>query len=109
MDACDVRGLAEFWSKATGCAIGEHNYPYYAVLAPDGVGMPRSIIIQVPEEKVAKNRVHLEFNVDDLLAESDRLIELGATFQEEHSFGDHHWYVMKDPEGNEFCLLLHKD
>ena len=109
MDACDVRKMTEFWSQATGCKIGEHEYPYYAVLAPDGAGMQRTIVVRVPEEKAAKNRLHMEFNVDDLDSESERLVVLGATLVARQGFGDTHWYVLQDPEGNEFCLLLNDD
>jgi Glyoxalase-like domain len=83
---------------------------------PDGHG-PRLFFQQVPENKVAKNRVHLDIRAapglqgDDRMAaletECDRLIKLGATrlrrFEPEApiSLG---FIVMADPEGNEFCL-----
>ncbi|MBD8078508.1 VOC family protein [Cellulosimicrobium arenosum] len=83
---------------------------------PDGVG-PRIFFQQVPEEKVAKNRVHLDVRTapdlrDDarmaaLEAECERLVALGATRLRRHepepptSYG---FIVMADPEGNEFCL-----
>ncbi|MFW5471154.1 VOC family protein [Knoellia sp. CPCC 206435] len=87
-----------------------------AIEDPDGAG-PRVFFQQVPEDKVAKNRVHLdlraapglegEARMDALEAECARLVELGAT-------RDHRvepkppmelgFLVMADPEGNEFCL-----
>jgi hypothetical protein len=83
---------------------------------PDGRG-PRIFIQQVPEDKVAKNRLHLdvraapglqgEERMAALEAECDRLVKLGATrvrrFEPEPqlSLG---FIVMQDPEGNEFCL-----
>lgn len=83
---------------------------------PDGKG-PRLFFQQVPEDKVAKNRLHLDVRTapelrDDermtaLEAECERLIALGATrvkrFEPEPpmSLG---FIVMQDPEGNEFCL-----
>jgi hypothetical protein len=83
---------------------------------PDGDG-PRIFFQQVPEEKVAKNRVHLDVRAapglrDDarmaaLEAECERLVALGATRLERRepepptSLG---FIVMTDPEGNEFCL-----
>jgi hypothetical protein len=72
---------------------------------------------QVPEDKLTKNRIHLDIRAapglqgDDrmaaLEAECDRLVKLGATrlrrFEPEApiSLG---FIVMADPEGNEFCL-----
>ncbi|MFD6068034.1 MULTISPECIES: VOC family protein [Amycolatopsis] len=83
---------------------------------PDGEG-PRIFFQQVPEDKIAKNRVHLDLRAapglqgDErmaaLEAECDRLVALGATrvkrFEPEEplSLG---FIVMNDPEGNEFCL-----
>ncbi|WP_156251416.1 VOC family protein [Pseudactinotalea terrae] len=83
---------------------------------PEGVG-PRLFFQQVPEDKVAKNRVHLDVRTaselrDDermsaLETECDRLVALGATRLRRHepaeplSIG---FIVMADPEGNEFCL-----
>jgi hypothetical protein len=71
----------------------------------------------VPEPKTAKNRVHLDVRAaPDLVgeermaaleAECTRLVDLGATRVERFepdepmSLG---FIVMRDPEGNEFCL-----
>lgn len=87
-----------------------------AVEDPDG-HRPRLFFQQVPEGKVAKNRVHLDVRAapgldgDERMAalesECDRLIALGATRIRRHdpeppfSSG---FIVMADPEGNEFCL-----
>lgn len=83
---------------------------------PDGVG-PRLFFQRVPEDKVAKNRVHLDLRAAQgltgeermaaLEAECTRLVALGATRVRRHepapplSLG---FLVMADPEGNEFCL-----
>ncbi|WP_163540928.1 VOC family protein [Occultella kanbiaonis] len=83
---------------------------------PDGAG-PRLYFQQVPEDKVAKNRVHLDVRTasdlrgDERMAalevECERLVALGGTriqrFEPEAptSIG---FIVMADPEGNEFCL-----
>ena len=87
-----------------------------AIEDPDGHG-PRLFFQQVPEDKVAKNRVHLdvraapglqgEERMAALEAECDRLVALGATRVRRDepappmSAG---FIVMADPEGNEFCL-----
>jgi hypothetical protein len=87
-----------------------------AVEDPDGRG-PRLFFQQVPEDKVAKNRVHLDVRVAPglqgaermaaLEAECDRLVALGAGRvrraepEPPFSLG---FIVLTDPEGNEFCL-----
>ena len=87
-----------------------------AIEDPDGPG-PRLFFQQVPEDKVAKNRVHLdvraapglqgEDRMAALEAECSRLVALGATrgrrYEPEPPMSAGH-IVMADPEGNEFCL-----
>ena len=87
-----------------------------AIEDPDGRG-PRLFFQQVPEGKVAKNRVHLDVRVapglegDERMAsletECGRLVSLGATrvhrYEPEPPMSAGH-IVMTDPEGNEFCL-----
>nr|WP_278255766.1 VOC family protein [Nocardioides convexus] len=87
-----------------------------AIEDPDGAG-PRVFFQQVPEDKVTKNRLHLdvraapglqgEERMSALEAECDRLVALGATRLERHEpappmTAGH--IVLRDPEGNEFCL-----
>lgn len=87
-----------------------------AVEDPTGHG-PRLFFQRVPEDKIAKNRVHLDVRAapglqgDERMtafeAECDRLVALGATRLRRDepapplSAG---FIVMADPEGNEFCL-----
>lgn len=105
MDANDVESLARFWRDAANYKIEDSHFPYLAVLTSGDPVQPRIIILQVPETKSAKNRVHLEFKTDDLKSEAERIVELGATLIAEREFGDTQWIVMQDPEGNEFCLV----
>ena len=104
----------EAWLREQGIPESEWNSAS-AVSDPEGRG-PRIFLQRVPEQKHAKNRVHLDVNVggprgtpDDerriaVDAAVERAIGLGATkvrLVEER--GERH-YVMQDPEGNEFCL-----
>ena len=105
LDACDVQALSEFWRDAAGYEIEQNEYPYWSMLVSKDSSTPRIIIVQVPESKSDKNRLHIEFDVEDLELEVDRLVALGAHRVAKHEFGNTHWIVMQDPEGNEFCLL----
>lgn len=87
-----------------------------AIEDPQGRG-PRLFFQQVPEDKVAKNRVHLDVRAAPglsgadrmaaLEAECARLVGLGAARlhreEPELPMSSGH-IVMADPEGNEFCL-----
>ena len=67
---------------------------------------PRLFFQKVPEDKVAKNRVHVDVATPDekKLAEVDRLTALGAKLLWVTSDRGPTTYTMQDPEGNEFCL-----
>ena len=66
---------------------------------------PAWYFARVPEAKQAKNRVHLDLTTPDPDA-VPLLVSLGAAVIGEHEVpgGSHRWTVMRDPEGNEFCV-----
>ena len=86
-----------------------------AVVDPAGKG-PRIFFQQVPEGKTVKNRQHLDVSVSggptspleerrkQVQAATERIVKLGATFVEVRDEHGEHWAVMRDPEGNEFCI-----
>jgi hypothetical protein len=101
------------WLRAQG--VPEEQWGAGFALENDDETQPRVFLQRVPEEKSAKNRVHL-----DLLAGGgagvplpeqeagvgaavERLTALGATFVETRTELGVHWAVLTDPEGNEFC------
>lgn len=86
-----------------------------AVVDPDGRG-PRIFFQRVPEPKSTKNRVHLDLNaggehgtpLDErkqrVDAEVERLAGAGATVVGPMEQRGEYWVVLRDPEGNEFCV-----
>ena len=66
--------------------------------------------LRVPETKAVKNRVHLDLRSTDLSAAVRQAVELGATraddvYKGEGFYQGVGWCVLRDPEGNEFCIL----
>ena len=67
-----------------------------------------------PDDKIVKNRVHLDLNPGpdasavEREAEIERLIALGARPVDVGQRGDETWTVLADPEGNEFCIVRPK-
>jgi len=109
-DATDPWVLARFWAAATGFAddVDDPNLPEHdetaLVSADDGTVL---LFIRVPEEKTAKNRVHLDVAPTDITRDEEisRLVELGATFHNDRrNIDGTGWVVLLDPEGNEFCV-----
>jgi Glyoxalase/Bleomycin resistance protein/Dioxygenase superfamily. len=82
---------------------------------PEGRG-PRLFFHHATTGKTGRNRLHLDVNTtpgrpptrDELEAEKDRLVALGAEVVRlvEQSWGPwpELYYQLRDPDGNEFCL-----
>lgn len=104
IDARDPRALAEFWSQVLDYQIAFDEPNEVAIEPPDNDAAPALIFVPVSENKVGKNRVHLDLAPDDQNAEVERLLSLGAR-RVDIGQGDVSWVVMADPEGNEFCVL----
>jgi hypothetical protein len=106
-DCDDVLGVARFWSAALDRPLDPHPSKEFASIGGGDAsrGELAWYFERVPEPKAAKNRVHLDL-VDPDPATVDRLVALGASVVAEHELpgGGHRWTVMRDPEGNEFCV-----
>ena len=135
VDAADPNRLAEFWAFALGYILqppaegfetwealadaldlsAEDRERYSAVVDPQGIG-PRVLFQKVPEDKIVKNRWHLDIDIVDRSLPEDQhdrnreakikaLIARGATEIERFDEPVGKWVVMTDPEENEFCVL----
>ena len=105
LDCTDPERLAEFWAPALGY-VNLGTVGSYVALFPDGAPGPKLLLQQVPEGKTVKNRMHLDIEVRDIHAEVDRLVALGAKRVSDGPCREHGstWFLMADPEGNEFCI-----
>jgi hypothetical protein len=133
IDCADPHRLAAFYADAFGYEVERHEAMIRNLLdqglvtdadlvevdgelafataaaCSDPLGaLPRLLFQQVPEEKVVKNRVHLDFQMGGDAARDeavDRLLTLGATRLWDGQQGPvHKWVTMADPEGNELCV-----
>jgi len=133
-DAAEPARLAEFWALALnyvlepppagfgtwedfGRSIGmpeEQFGDQAAVIDPADEG-PRLYFQRVPERKSAKNRVHLDVRVAGrevrgeerkrLMSEKvEQLVQAGASIAWEDDGIRGSAIVLRDPEGNEFCV-----
>jgi Glyoxalase-like domain len=109
IDCAAWEPLVDFWSRATRyredpANPNEPGDPEGLLIDPDGG--PALLFQLVPEEKVVKNRVHLDLVPDTTRdAEVTRLLDLGATLVDDHRRPDGTgWVTLADPGGNEFCV-----
>jgi predicted enzyme related to lactoylglutathione lyase len=109
IDTYDLPRLARFWTQALGWQILSER-EREIVIGPD-VHAPVGIcLMPVTDEKIVKNRVHLDITTEaeDRDAEIDRLLALGARRVDIGQTGEESWTVLADPEGNEFCVIRPK-
>ncbi len=103
-DAVDPEALAGFWAGLLGLTVRPREGRFVALQRPPA-GAPELVFQPVPEPKQGKVRIHLDVNVPDVAAAARRVRDLGGSdVGEVHEAGDT-WLVMRDPEGNEFCLI----
>ncbi|WP_326567684.1 VOC family protein [Amycolatopsis rhabdoformis] len=105
LDAGDHQALADWWCTALGyvrrdTVENETRHAEWPVPIVDAAGEgPLIWVNPVPEAKTLKNRMHL-----DVFGDAGELISLGATLVRNKG-GDIDWWVLADPEGNEFCVF----
>jgi hypothetical protein len=100
-DCRDALVVARFWAAALGGELDEDSTSAKAYVEAPGWGGPSLWFQRVPEDKTTKLRMHFDLRAPDgVPAEVKRLEQLGATVA--HDQGE--LVVMRDPEGNEFCV-----
>ena len=106
LDCLDPAGLAPFWAAALGYEVAGRNGPYLVLQPAGSDSRPRFLLQQVPEEKVVKNRMHVDLEVGDIDGVAARLEALGGRRLNGEPMDEHgcRWIAMADPEGNELCL-----
>ena len=119
--------LVEFWRAALGyehievpaeiqeevdgtIERGELDPTGWSMLVNPEGGGPRLLFLRRPKTPTDHIPIHLDLGAEDPENELERLVGLGASVVERksHSIGrfEEHWVVLKDPEGNGFCLHL---
>ncbi|AGZ42573.1 VOC family protein [Actinoplanes friuliensis] len=107
VDAHDPHALALFWVGVTGYAMDEEPDDDEVLITPPEPNAPGLLFIRVPDDKVVKNRVHLDIQppVGTRDEAVERFLAAGASVYEDHRTPEGlGWVTMRDPEGNEFCV-----
>ncbi len=93
----------EFWAGLTGWAEREGSLPEFHVLErPDG--MPLRFLLQRLDDEQSVVTAHLDLSSDDVDAEVERHVALGATVVRRHQ----HWTSLRDPAGRGYCVTSRK-
>ena len=105
IDCHNPVALSKFWSAIVGVEV-EHRYPAYIFTTTLPGNHIRLAFQQVPEDKVVKNRLHLDLAHPDPEAFIAKVVSLGGSRIEDHKTDEFGWTVLADPEGNEFCITI---
>ena len=102
IDENDLELEAAFW----GALIGEEPGPIRSgdgwLTVGDLYDGAMLVLQKVPEPKTVKDRIHLDFRVEDVNEAIVRITALGGSQISEPRTGG--GVTMADPEGNEFCI-----
>jgi catechol 2,3-dioxygenase-like lactoylglutathione lyase family enzyme len=105
----DMRRAVDFWCAALGYRQREAEMdPEFVMLVhPEGRQFPVSLQLAdaPPREPV---RVHLDLYTAEQERHVERLVALGATRVADWPYPDDaDFVVLRDPDGNEFCVIDH--
>ncbi|MEK6311541.1 MAG: VOC family protein [Curtobacterium sp.] len=118
VDSRDVTALGRWWAETLGWTVAVETETEVLIVPPRAFDRTRSIpldeqgpglaFVSVPDDRVGKNRLHLDLAPgpdDDREAVVEALLDRGATRADVGQGDDVPWIVLRDPEGNEFCVL----
>jgi catechol 2,3-dioxygenase-like lactoylglutathione lyase family enzyme len=102
VNCADLETMTEFWTKALDLVPGSREPgDRFRVLRGERVNLS----LQVADTPVTtRDQMHLDLYSDDMAGEVERLVGLGASRVRENRDPEDTYVVLRDPEGNEFCV-----
>lgn len=107
----DMDRAVDFWTAALGYVQREQDRDPEFMMLVDPAGRRLPVSVQLadspPKEPV---RIHLDLYTSEQARHVERLARLGATRVDEWPYPDGaDFIVMRDPDGNEFCVIDHPE
>lgn len=94
---------AAFWCEALEYQV-RYRRDRYHVLGPATGDGPQVVIQTVDGTRPRSGAVHIDLRVDQPDATVRRLVALGAEVDDHITDSGREWTVMRDPDGNQFCV-----
>ena len=109
LDCRDPEALSRWWCEVLDWVELSREDEAIEIGPREGFGgaVPTLVFLPSGDPRRGKLPLHLDVNATDRDqdAELERLLELGAVRSDVGQADEVSWYVLADPEGNEFCLL----
>ena len=105
----DMERAVKFWSATLGYRPREQEWdPEFMMLEdPDRRSLPLSLQL-TDHDSAEAARVHVDLYTDEQERHVERLVALGASRVEDWDYPDDaDFIVLRDPDGNEFCVIDH--
>jgi catechol 2,3-dioxygenase-like lactoylglutathione lyase family enzyme len=102
INCADIELMTQFWTAALDLKAGPLSEEGNFRVLGGGV---TAISLQVAETPVSgRDQMHLDLFTHEQDAEVHRLLGLGAAFVRHNEDPDDDYVVLRDPEGNFFCV-----
>ncbi|TCB97121.1 hypothetical protein E0H26_12560 [Micromonospora zingiberis] len=102
VDSADPAAQAAWWAAILGGRAEPSDHGTASLVGAAGFPWDYWVFDPVPERKTVKNRMHWDVDLTD--PDPTGLIRAGATLLREPDDAAS-WWVLADPEGNEFCAF----
>jgi catechol 2,3-dioxygenase-like lactoylglutathione lyase family enzyme len=100
VDSADPSALAAWWQRLVGGEVHADADGDVVLRTAD----VRLLFLGVPDSKRGKNRLHIDLRATNFESAVGAAVALGAQRADDVYDGPR-WQVLRDPEGNEFCIL----
>jgi len=111
INVADMERAVTFWSSALGYQPREPDWDPEFMMLEDPLGLRLPVSLQLSEDgKLQPARVHLDLYTRQQELHVERLVALGAERVADWPYpADSDFIVLRDPDGNEFCVIDHAE
>lgn len=104
-NSVDHERIVDFWRALLGVGILKIDDQLGITwLQPDEVNGPTIGIQRVSSRSTSPPNIHLDIAVENRNATKEKIFALGGRLVAEHEATGIGWYIMADPEDNQFCI-----
>lgn len=104
INVTDYQAMKRFWGGFLGTEVAWGVDPFFCAFAPQQPGGVSVALQAVDNPTEGTRRLHIDTVADDVAAAKQQVTDLGGSHMEDVEMEGFAWSVMRDPEGNEFCI-----
>ena len=108
IDCTNFDKMLSFWQDALHYVPKAPAKGGWVILRDPDQKSPNVSLNLAPIKHKRRNRMHVDLYADDRETEVERLLKLGATWHRQRYAPTDDFRVLKDPDGNLFCVVQKK-